>query len=455
MKFSSATRDEIEQIQLERLQAVLHRVYKNVDYYRDSFRSCGFYPDDLTSLGILRNLPMTGRSTLVKNHPYGMFAVPLREVIRLQCTSSIAGEAIVVGFTRNDIDHWTELAARSLVSAGVGPDDAVQIYVSYGLFPGALGLHYGAEKIGASVMPASQMSPDAAFETIKNYRASVLVATPQRALRLAEHVRKERGNGKVLMLRACLLVGQYWSESIRTKIEEILFAPVFDCYGHSELIPSGIAAECKQRQGLHINEDHFIPEIVNPVSGEPVPEGESGELVVTTVTKEAFPLIRYRTGDITRLDYSRCPCGSRFARMERISRRTDDMLFIGGVNVFPSQVEQIIREVLGGASPPPVYLLIVEGKEFGETVEVAIEINDTLFSDELRVLRKIEEQIQGELFDMLGVSVKVRLVEPGALSEKHNQGRVLDRRASETGISPGLVRQQSEEKGGDAPTKQG
>jgi phenylacetate-CoA ligase len=436
-QYSVAARDEIEQAQLERLQAVLHRVYRNVDFYRDSFRACGFYPDDLTTLAVLKKLPMTDRGTLVKNHPYGMFAVPLREVIRLQCTSSIAGEAIVVGFTRNDIDHWTELAARSLISAGVGPDDVVQIYVGYGLFPGALGLHYGAEKIGASVIPGSHMSPEAAFETMKNYHATVLVTTPQKAIRLAEHVCRRHGNGKALMLRACLLVGQYWSESVREKVEEALYAPVFDCYGNSELVPSGIGAECRRRKGLHINEDHFIPEIIDPGAGEVLESGKYGELVITTLRKEAFPLIRYRTGDITRLDYERCDCGSRFVRMDRISRRTDDMLFIGGVNFFPSQVEQIIRDAVA-SSVPPAYQLVVEGSKSNEKVEIAIEVNNAFFSDQLRVLKQIEGKIQGELFDMLGVSAKVRLVEPGALTERRKQGRVLDRRESGLGTSPGL-----------------
>jgi phenylacetate-CoA ligase len=426
-KFSSALRDEIEQLQLERLQSTLHRVYKNVDFYKQSFRGCGFYPDDLTSLATLRNLPLTGRDTLVKNHPYGMFAVPLREVIRLHCASSVAGESIVVGFTRNDIDHWTELAARSLASVGVGPDDVVQMYLGYGLIPGALGLHYGAEKIGATVIPGSHMSPEAALETMKNYHATVLVTTPQKALRLASCLRQRQMHAKALMVRACLLVGQYWSESVRKKVEEALYAPAFDCYGPSELMPSGVAAECRMRKGLHICEDHFIPEIIDPATGEPLPAGEEGELVVSSITKEAFPLIRYRTGDITRLEYGSCECGSGYVKMDRIASRTDDMLFIGGINIFPSQVEQIIKETVGNETAP-VYQLVVEGGETSETVEVFIEVNDVFFSDQLRVLREIEAKIQGVLFDMLGVGVKVRLVEPGALAEKRKQGRVLDRR---------------------------
>jgi phenylacetate-CoA ligase len=433
--FGIANREQIEQLQLERLQSTLRRVFKNVDYYKEAFRRCGFYPDDFTSLSQLKNLPMTGRGNLLKNHPYGMFAVPLREVIRLQCTSFVAGEAIVVGFTRNDIDYWTELTARSLTSAGVGPDDVVHMDIDYGLFPGALGLHYGAEKIGASVIPGSHMSAGAAFETMKNYRATALVTTPQRALRLVNYIVQSQGDPKALMLRACLLVGQYWSESIRTKIEEVLYAPVFDCYGHSELIPSGVAAECKHRQGLHINEDHFIPEIIDPKTCEVLAPGETGELVISTVAREAFPLIRYRTGDITRLDYARCACGSHLVRMERISRRTDDMLFIGGVNVFPSQVEQIIQEAVGDGHTPPVFQLVVEGSDFTENVEVAIEVNEAFFSDQLRVLREIEAKIQGELFEMLGVNARVRLVEPGALAERRKQGRVLDKRETAYGAS--------------------
>jgi len=423
------SRDEIEQLQLERLQAVLHRVYKNVDFYRESFHGKDFFPDDIVSLEGLRRLPTTGRATLVENHPYGMFAIPLREVIRLQATSSVVREAIVVGFSRNDVDHWTELAARSLVSAGVEPDDLVHICVDYGLYPGSLGLHYGAEKIGASVIPGGNMSSDAEFEMMRDYHTTVLVTTPQKALRLASHIKERHMSAKALSLRACLLVGQYWSESLRKQIEETIYAPVFDCYGHSEIIASGIAAECEKRSGLHINEDHFIAEIVDPDSGESVEPGREGELVITTLTKEAFPLIRYRTGDITQLSYERCECGSCFARMDRVSRRTDDMVFVGGVNLFPSQVERIIGDVVGETDEPPVFQIMVEGSEVGESVEVAIEVNETIFSDELRAIKAIEEKIRGELFDALGVAAKVRFIEPGRLeAESEATGRVVDKR---------------------------
>ncbi len=429
--YSRAARDEIEQLQLERLQAALHRVYKNVAYYRESFHGCNFFPDDLVGLADLQRLPTTGRETLVTNHPYGMFAVPLREVIRLQPTSSVIKEAIVVGFTRNDIDHWTDLAARSLLSAGVGRDDVVQIYVDYGLFQGALGLHYGAEKIGASVIPSSSISPDTEFEMMKDFHATVLVTTPHRARRLTNYVKENNINAKTLTLRTCLLVGQYWSESVRKRFEEKMYTPVFDCYGHSEIVSSGIAAECEKRDGLHINEDHFIAEIIDPTSGTALGAGQEGELVITTLTKEAFPLIRYKTGDITRLHYEPCECGSNFVRMERVSRRTDDMVFIGGVNLFPSQVEKIIADAVGKNTPAPVFQLVLEGNEANESVKLEIEVNEAIFSDELRVMRAMEEKIRGELFDMLGVTARVHLVEPGKLSLAEKE-RVIDNREPES-----------------------
>ena len=428
--YSRVDREEIEQLQLERLQATLHRVYKNVDFYKDLFHSCSFFPDDLSSIDALRDLPMTGRTTLVTNHPYGMFAVPLREVIRLQSTSSVLKEVIVVGFTKNDVDHWTDLAARSLLSAGVERDDLIQIDVDYGSFAGALGLHYGAEKIGASVIPGSHMPPDAEFEMMENYHTTVLVTTPHRAVRLADYIRAHNINANVLRLRACLLVGQYWSESVRTKIEETIFAPVFDCYGHSEIVASGIAAECEKRAGLHINEDHFIAEVIDPGSGSALEPGMEGELVITTLTKEAFPLIRYRTGDITCLSYDACECGSSFARMARVSRRVDDMVFVGGVNVFPSQVERVLCDTMSGEAHTPVFQLTVEGTEVGESVEVVIEVSDAIFSDKLQVMRKLVDKIRDELFNMLGVPTKVRLAAPGTLGrELGSRGRLVDRRS--------------------------
>jgi phenylacetate-CoA ligase len=423
--YARAGRDEVEQIQLERLQAVLHRVYKNVEFYRESFHKRDFFPDDILDLEGLRRIPTTGRDTLVANHPYGMFAVPLKEVIRLQSTSSVAKESIVVGFSRNDIDHWTELAARSLVSAGVESDDLVHICVDYGHYPGSLGLHYGAEKIGASVIPGANMTPEAEYEMMKDYRTTVLVTTPQRALRLARCIAERRLNMKALALRACLLVGQYWSESVRDEIQESIYAPVFDCYGHSEIISSGIAAECGERNGLHINEDHFIAEIIDPGSGEPVGPGGEGELVITTLTKEAFPLIRYRTGDMTSLNREPCKCGSCFTRMDRVHGRTDDMVFVGGVNLFPSQVERIIVDVAGIADYNPTFQLRVEGGKTGESVEVAIEIDEAIFSDELRVIKAIEEKIRGELFDALGVTAGVRFVEPGSIGDESGKRRRL------------------------------
>ncbi|GAB4345405.1 MAG: phenylacetate--CoA ligase [Candidatus Abyssubacteria bacterium] len=428
--YRQMSRDEIEQLQLERLQSTLHRVYKNVDFYRESFRNCNFYPDDMVSLDGLGKLPTTGRATLVENYPYGMFALPLREVIRLQSTSSVLREAIVIGFTRNDIDHWTELAARSLLSAGVGPDDLVHICVDYGLFPGALGLHYGAEKIGASVIPGGAMPPESEFEMMKNYHVTVLVTTPRRALRLAQYIREHHSAARALMLRACLLVGQYWSEAVRSRIEEHLYAPVFDCYGHNEIVPSGIAAECEKKTGLHINEDHFIAEVIDPDTGRALTPGQEGELVITTLTKEAFPLIRYRTGDITRLTREPCQCGSCFTRMARVSRRTDDMIFVGGIHLFPSQMEQILRRALGLKGSAPAFQLVVEGDDANESMDVLIEVNESILSDKLRALRAIEAKIRDELFDMLGVTAKVRLVGPGALSlGPRGEGRVVDKRA--------------------------
>jgi len=346
-EYETLPREEIEQLQLERLQAVLNRVYRNVGFYRRLFDEAGISPEEITSLDDLGRIPFTDRETLRVNQPYGMFALPLREVVRLQTTSGTTGEPIVVGYSSNDVEHWTELMARSLYAAGVSKEDVVQIAFDYGLFTGALGFHYGAERIGATVIPCSRLSPEKQVEIMRNYKTTALACTPSFALQIAETVERSGVAPAELSLRVGIFGAEPWPESVREKIEDTLHITAIDCYGLSEVIGPGVSVECERKNGLHIFEDHFIAEVIDPSTGERLPDGQMGELVLTTITKEAFPLIRYRTGDLTSLDRSPCPCGRMTVRMSRVMERTDNMVVVRGVNIFPSQIERILAEIQG------------------------------------------------------------------------------------------------------------
>ncbi|MDO9080360.1 MAG: phenylacetate--CoA ligase, partial [Desulfuromonadales bacterium] len=321
-------RQELEQLQLERLQATLNRVYKNVPCYRNKFNAAGIIPEDIQSLADLSRLPFTEKEDLRLNYPYGMFAVPLREVVRIHSSSGTTGKPTVVGYTRHDLDTWSNLVARFMTAAGVTHDDVVQIAFGYGLFTGAFGLHYGTETIGASVIPMSGGNTDKQIMIMQDYKTSVLVCTPSYALTIADRMEKLGIKPHDLSLRVGLFGGEPWSEEMRRQIEERLHIVATDNYGLSEVMGPGIAGDCLQKCGMHIFEDHFIPEIIDPQTCEVLPPGSVGELVLTSLTKEAFPMIRYRTRDITRLDYAPCACGRNLVRMQKTMGRSDDMLII-------------------------------------------------------------------------------------------------------------------------------
>ncbi len=412
--YEALHREELQQLQLERLQATLNRVYRNVAFYRNLLDEAEIAPEDITSLADLSRIPFTTKESLFQNQPYGMFALPLREVVRLQSSSGTTREPIVVGYTRNDIEHWTELVARVLTTADVTKDDVVQISFDYGLFTGALGFHYGAEKIGATVIPCSRLSVEKQIAIMRNYRATVLVCTPTFALHMVDIMGKHDVSPAELSLRVGLLGAEPWSEAVRKEIEDGLHIIALDNYGLSEIMGPGVSVECHEKNGLHIFEDHFIPEIIDPGTGQSLPDGEMGELVLTTITKEAFPMIRYRTGDLTRLDHSACPCGRTLARMSRVAERTDDMVVIQGVNVFPSQIEQILTEI---EHTEPHYRLRVDRSGAVDELEVWVEVSDSIFFDEVRKLRILQEEIQRRLEEMLGFSVRVKLVEPMSIQK--------------------------------------
>jgi len=420
------SRDELEQLQLERLQAVVNRVYKNVTHYRKVFGDAGVIAEDIRSLSDLTRLPFTTKDDLRVNYPYGMFAVPLREVVRIHSSTGTTSKPIVMGYTKNDIKIWSNLAARFMTAAGVTRDDVVQITFRYGLFTGAFGVHYGAETIGASVIPMGTGNTDKQIMIMQDYKTTVLVSTSSYAIALADRLEKLDIDPRSLSLKVGLFGGEPWSEKMREEIERRLLLKATDNYVISELTGPGIAGECLCRKGMHIYEDAFIPEIIDPETKAVLPAGAEGELVLTTLVREAFPMIRYRTGDITRLDYAPCDCGRTLVRMQKVMRRSDDMLIVRGVNVFPSQIEDALFSVAQGETP---YQIVVERNDAMDSLEVVVEVTDKIFSLELQKQRSFLEAIKKRLASVTGISVDVRLVESKSIPRQMGKiQRVLDKR---------------------------
>ena len=420
-------REELEQLQLERLQATINRVYKNVTFYRKKFTDLGIIPEDVRSLADLTRLPFTTKEDMQMNYPYGMFAVPLREVVRIHSSSGTTSKPLVVGYTRHDIRTWANLVARFLIAAGVSHDDVVQIAFRYGLFTGAFGIHYGAEAIGASVIPTGTGNTDKQIMIMQDYKTTALVCTPSYALVLADRMEKLGIEPKGLSLRVGVFGGEPWSESMREQIESRLAITATDNYGLSEVIGPGIAGECTCRCGLHIFEDAFIPEIIDPQTGSVLPPGQMGELVLTTVTKEAFPMIRYRTGDVTSLDYAKCACGRTMVRMNRTMTRSDDMLIVKGVNIYPSQIHEIIVSLAEGETP---YQIILQRQDSVDTLEIRVEVTEKIFSLEIQRQRAFLEMARKKIESVIGIGVIVKLVEPKSLPRTDGQvPPVVDLRA--------------------------
>jgi phenylacetate-CoA ligase len=425
-EFECMSREDLEQLQLERLQSTLYRVGTHVPFYRQKFNDLKIDYEAFTSLDDLRRLPFTMKQDLRDNYPYGLFAVPLRDVVRVHSSSGTTGMATVVGYTRNDIKNWSNLVARILRSAGLTADDVIQIAFGYGLFTGGFGLHYGAERLGASVIPISAGNTKRQIQIMQDFKTTALVCTPSYALKIADVMMEMGINPSGLSLKWGLFGAEPWSEAMRREINERLGIVATDNYGLSEVMGPGVAGECQQCNGLHINEDHFLVEVLNPQTLEPVPPGEVGELVITTLTKEAFPVIRYRTRDLTRILPEPCPCGRTLRRMSRIMGRTDDMLIIKGVNVFPTQIEAVLFDIEG---TEPHYRIIVEREHNEDKVTVMVEAVESIFFDEMKKQRALIETIQRRLASELGIGVQVKLVEEKTLERFEGKGqRVIDRR---------------------------
>lgn len=417
----------LESIQLKRLQGLVRRVYANVPPYRAKMDQAGVKPEDIRTLADLRNLPFTSKDDLRDNYPFGLFAVPMEKVIRVHASSGTTGKSTVVGYTEQDIQLWASVMARCLMMAGVTPDDTVHNAYGYGLFTGGLGAHYGIEALGATVVPVSGGNSKRQVTLMRDFRSTVLMSTPSYALNLADAMADVGIRTEDLKLRVGVHGAEPWSINMREEVERKLGIKAVDIYGLSEIIGPGVGMECLHAQsGMHILEDNFLPEIIDPDTLEPLPYGSVGELVFTTLTKEAFPLIRYRTKDISRLYLEPCACGRTLIRMDKVSGRTDDMLIIRGVNVFPSQVEHVLMGIEG---VEPHYRIEVSREGNLDVMSVLVEVSEQIFSGEIKVLEQISQKIKAEIKDMLGITCQIKLVEPRSIQRSEGKAlRVIDKR---------------------------
>jgi phenylacetate-CoA ligase len=421
-----ATPYEMQALQSFRLSQTVRRVYENVPYYRKRMDENGVKPEDIKSVADLSKLPFTVKQDLRDTYPYGLFAVPMSEVVRLHASSGTTGKQIVVGYTENDIEIWKEVIARAITAAGGGKDDFIHVSYGYGLFTGGLGLHYGAEKVGATTIPVSVGNTARQITIMRDFGSTILCSTPSYALYLAETLKEMGVDKSELKLKAGIFGAEPWSEEMRAEIQEKLGIKAYDIYGLSEIMGPGVAFECEDQSGMHISEDHFIPEIIDPDTGEVLPDGVQGELVFTCITKEAFPLIRYRTRDIAVLERGQCKCGRTLVKMLKPRGRTDDMLIIKGVNVFPSQIESVLLS-LGNTSPH--YQLIIDRVNNNDTLEIQIEISPEMFSDTVKNLEEQENIIKAAVESTLGIAAKIRLVEPKTIARSEGKAvRVIDKR---------------------------
>lgn len=420
------SREDLRLLQIFRLRKTLKRVYKNVPYYRNKFDEIGFRPDDIKSLEDIQKLPFTTKDDLREAYPYGMFAVPQKKIIELHTSSGTTGKPTVSGYTKNDIEVWSEVMARGLTMFGLDEDDILQNTHGYGLFTGGFGVHYGAQKIGATVIPISTGQTRRQIEIMQDFDTSVIIFTPSYGLYLAEVAEEEGLDIEHLKLKSIGFGAEMWTEEMRQEIQRRFKTPAYNIYGLTEIIGPGVAMECSQQQGLHVMEDHFYPEIIDSKTGEVLPEGEKGELVLTTLTREGMPIIRFRTKDITALRYVECGCGRTLVKMDRITGRSDDMLKIRGVAVFPSQIEKALLKMDG---IEPHYQIIVTRPHHLDEMEVQVESSPKLFSDEIKELVAIKKRIENHIHNEIGLRVKVTLVEPKTIPRSEGKAvRVIDKR---------------------------
>lgn len=419
-------RSEIEKLQLERLQWQVKRVYENVAMFRERMDAAGVKPEDIKELKDLAKLPFTTKQDLRDYYPYELFAVPKKEIVRIQASSGTTGRQIVAGYTRNDLDNWATCMARQLAAAGASDEDIVQVSYGYGLFTGGLGAHGGAEKLGAMVIPTSSGNTERQIRFMCELGSTVLCCTPSYAMYLGETVR-EMGVKDQLKLKAGIFGAEPWTEDMRKQIEEALGIRAHDVYGLTEIMGPGVSYECAEQAGMHVCEDFFIPEIIDPDTGAVLPEGSFGELVFTTIGKEGMPLIRYRTRDLCSLNYEKCACGRTHVRMKKPAGRTDDMLIIRGVNVFPSQIEEVLLKIGGDVTPN--YQIVVDRVNNTDTLDINVEMSEALLSDDMKSVAAVERKIVAQLRSTLGLGANVHLVSPKSIARSEGKAkRVIDNR---------------------------
>ncbi|MEG1612687.1 MAG: phenylacetate--CoA ligase [Clostridia bacterium] len=421
------SRDEMTALQSERLVKQIERVYKSVPYYRAKMDGAGVKPSDIKCISDIVKLPFTVKNDLRANYPFGMFGCDKKDIIRVHASSGTTGKLTVVGYTKNDIDNWAECCARALASAGVDENSMVHIAYGYGLFTGGMGLHYGTEKLGATAVPVSSGNTMRQIMLLKDFGSNVIACTPSYAIYLAEEIAKEGLKPEDLNLKIGIFGAEPWSEAMRKDIENKLKIKAYDIYGLSEISGPGVSMECEEQNGKHVYEDFFYPEILDTKTLEPVPYGEKGELVFTTLTKECIPLIRYRTRDICSLSNEPCKCGRTLVKMARIEGRSDDMLIIRGVNIFPSQIETVLLNI--GGQIGPHYLIIVDKVGSLDTIEIQVELNENVFSDEIKTIEKLKARISHDMQSMLGISAKITIVSPNSIPRSEGKAKhIIDNR---------------------------
>lgn len=419
------SRDEMRALQSARLVKTVDRVYHNVEYYRKKMQAVGLEPGDIKGVEDLHKLPFTTKDDLRDTYPFGLFAVPQSQIVRIHASSGTTGKATVVGYTRKDIDVWAECVARAFAQAGLNRDDIIQVAYGYGLFTGGLGAHYGAEHLGATVVPMSTGNTKKLTTMMKDFGVTAIACTPSYLLHIAETLEAD-GDIDKIKLKAAICGAEPWTEQMRIQIEEKLHISAHDIYGLSEIMGPGVACDCKYHKGLHVYEDHFLPEIIDPKTFQPLGEDETGELVFTTITKEGIPLIRYRTKDLTSINYGKCECGRTLARISRFKGRSDDMLIIRGVNVFPSQVEAALLEM---GETAPYYMIIVDRVNNLDTLEIQVEVGEEYFSDKISELEGLANRIGHAIQQAIGLSAKIKLVEPKTIERSMGKAvRVIDKR---------------------------